>query len=95
MVQGTPGSKVSGEGPAGTLKWNHTHTYLHTGGHQIMETPLHKVSVLSVMCSQKMLWFSAIDCCIEFISLKFCEIFTLVPAYLYLSKQANVKVLGF
>lgn len=33
-VQGTPGSNVSERGPAGTLRWNHIHTHLHTGGHQ-------------------------------------------------------------
>lgn len=34
MVQGTLGSKVGGGCPAGTLRWNHIHTHLHTGGHQ-------------------------------------------------------------
>ena len=43
---------------------------------------------------KKMLWFSAIDYCIELVSFKFCETFILMPAHLYLIKQANVEVSG-
>lgn len=78
---------VSVGDPAGTLRRSHTPTHL-------METPLHKVSMPSAMWSQKMPWFSAIDYCIELISLKFCETFILTHTHLYLIKQANVEVSG-
>lgn len=80
-------TKVSGGGSAGSLGWNPTCTHLHMGGH-------HKVSVPSNICFQNILCFSDINCCIELISFKFCEMFILMPAYLYLIKQANVEVSG-